>query len=121
MRPCIRDLSHFQEFGCPEKGWDGKSGCPMWIEKVLAKIDGDGHENVKGCIDVEWAFKFQYSMCVLLEGNQTATEGLRNGLCETDAAGETIPKADPAMLMVLAIMKRDREEQARQIAQGTGG
>ena len=77
LPPCIRNLKEFKK-GCPQRKWDGESGCPAWIEMPVATKGNPQHKEIKGqCIDI-WMWEFQWAALGSLEGNQQATEGNRN-------------------------------------------
>jgi hypothetical protein len=102
-RPCIRGLKEFKK-GCPEKYWDGKSGCPAWKEYTVPQEDGKPII-IKGCIDClseHWLFE----AIRLLEGNQKATESFRNGMCETGQDGKVRPKPDAGVLSLLGLIQQ---------------
>lgn len=107
-KPCIRDLSYFKKKGCPEKEWNGEIGCPAWATLK------DKNQRVinEGCIDtLNFFINFEALKC--LEGNQHATESLRNGMVETDNQGNTRPKMDigTTLMMNLAIEHKKSLEQ----------
>lgn len=106
-RPCIRGLERFRKTGCPEKYWDGNSGCPAWKEYT---IPGEGERKpqaIKDCIDV-LKENWQFEALRLLEGNQRATESFRNGMCETASDGKVYPKADVGMMTLLSIIEHQK-------------
>jgi hypothetical protein len=83
--PCIRNLEPFKETGCPRN-----DDCPCWITDFYIK---DGKKvTTSQCLDL-WRYVHEREMLRLLEGNQAATESMRNGLCEQDEEGKTVPKA----------------------------
>ncbi len=92
----------FLKNGCPEKYWDGQSGCPKWKEYTQPGESGKSPAIIKGCTDIlleHW----QFEALKMLEGNQQATESFRNGMCET-INGVTQPKlnaGDEALLTIL--------------------
>jgi len=100
--PCIRNLARFSD-GCPKMGWDGEEGCPAWVE-LTYKADDPSKPDVivKACMDLV-IFDLKFKSLKLLEGNQLATEGLRNGLCES-VNGKVEPKPDPAITHLLHLM-----------------
>ena len=105
-RPCIRDLKPFKK-GCPEKCWDGNSGCPAWKEYTVPGEPGNPPVILKDCVDMlteHWSFE----ALKLLEGNQQATETFRNGMCEV-VNGKTVPKMDRASLSLLNVIKQQRQ------------
>lgn len=76
--PCIRGLKRFEKKGCPQKGWDGKEGCPAWKELVVASRDNPLKKEIqKKCIDL-WLWEFQWAGMGQREGLQQATESNRN-------------------------------------------
>lgn len=94
--PCIRDLFRFRKKGCPQKSWDGDDGCECWLKQAYDNEDPTKPPIiVEACMD-KILFDIEMKKLRLLEGNQQATEKLRNGLCES-VGGKTIPKADPAV------------------------
>ncbi len=103
-RPCIRNLDRFKKTGCPEKYWDGNSGCPAWKEYTIPGEDGQKPQVIKDCIDV-LSEHWQFEALKLLEGNQRATESFRNGMCETGRDGKVYPKPDPATLALTTVLK----------------
>ena len=106
-RPCIRGLREFKK-GCPEKYWDGNSGCPAWKEYTVTN-DGGKPIIIKDCIDMlteHWSFE----ALKLLEGNQQATETFRNGMCETASDGKVYPKVDRAIVSLLGVIKNQRRQ-----------
>lgn len=106
--PCIRGLQEFKK-GCPQKAWDGQDGCSCWIEKV-APIKGGEKTIFKQCIDL-WMFKLGWDQCGLLEGNQQATESFRNGMIEVDNNGKGQPKPDPAIVLLVNLIKDTQQKQ----------
>jgi len=109
--PCIRDLERFKKSGCPQKPWDGKEGCPAWIEMAVSKKGNPLEKEIrKQCIDI-WIFEFQWSMLGLLEGNQQAIESFRNGMVQEYEDGKTEPKSDPAALALLRVFKEIQNKQ----------
>lgn len=92
--PCIRNLYCFRKTGCPEKLWNGATGCTAWAELTVPNESNPIQKDiVKGCIDII-NFQFQYAQLGLLEGNQRATESFRNGMTE-ERGGKTVPKINP--------------------------
>ena len=76
--PCIRGLKRFEKRGCPKKKWDGKEGCPAWIELVVSSMGNPLKKEIKKqCLDL-WLWEFQWSGLGQLEGVQKATESNRN-------------------------------------------
>jgi len=76
--PCIRGLKRFDKKGCPQKGWNGKEGCPAWIELAVSSIGNPLKKEIKKqCLDL-WLWEFQWAELGQLEGVQRATEGNRN-------------------------------------------
>jgi hypothetical protein len=104
VRPCIRNLDRFKKTGCPEKYWDGHSGCPAWKEYTIPGEDGQKPQVIKDCIDC-LSEHWQFEALRLLEGNQRATESFRNGMCEQGPDGRVYPKADLAMISLLSSVK----------------
>jgi hypothetical protein len=100
--PCIRNLKAFKD-GCPGCSWDGEEGCLAWVEMPYDNEDPSKPPViVKACIDLV-SFDIQLKMLRLLEGNQQATESLRNGLCET-VDGKIVPKPDPAATHLIMLL-----------------
>ncbi len=110
-RPCIRGLKEFKK-GCPEKYWDGKSGCPAWKEYTIPGDNGQKPCVIKDCIDC-LSEHWQFEALKLLEGNQKATESFRNGMCQTGPDGKDYPKPDPGTLSLLRLV----QENTRRIPQ----
>jgi len=109
--PCIRNLDCFKKTGCPQKLWDGKEGCPCWIELSVSKKGNPLEKEIrKQCLDM-WLFEFQWAMMGLMEGNQQATESFRNGMVQTDDNGQTHPKPDLGILALLSIFQSMQEKQ----------
>ena len=99
--PCIRNLNAFAKKGCPKKSWDGKEGCPCWIELSVSKRGNPLEKEIKKqCLDM-WLFEFQWAMMGLLEGNQQATESFRNGMVQEGPDGEFHPKPDLATVLLV--------------------
>lgn len=78
--PCIRGLQQFKK-GCPEKTWDGESGCPCWIEEMVVDSETSKKRIEKKCLDL-WMFTIAWHSNGLLEGNQQAVESFRNNVSE---------------------------------------
>ena len=102
-RPCVQGLKCFEKSGCPEAGFDATTGkgCPAWREYIIGTKPPT---NIKECsflLQEHW----QFESLKLLEGNQCATESLRNGLCET-VGGKTVPKVDRGMLYMIGEMQK---------------
>jgi hypothetical protein len=75
--PCIRNLEKFKD-GCPERPWNGRDGCPAWIEMPVATQGNPLQKEVRRqCIDL-WNTQFNWAQLGVMEGNQQATEGARN-------------------------------------------
>src|SRR4030042_2804553 len=75
--PCIRNLTEFKK-GCPQKTWDGESGCTAWVEMSIATRGNPQQREIKKqCIDM-WNFEFTWASLGVMEGVQIATEGDRN-------------------------------------------
>lgn len=109
--PCIRNLERFKKSGCPQKIWDGKEGCPCWIEMPVANRENPQKKEIRrNCIDL-WQFDFQWAILGLLEGNQQAVESFRNGMIQTGIDGKDYPKSDPANLTLLNLFKGLMEKQ----------
>ena len=103
-RPCIRNIAAFKK-GCPEKCWDGKEGCPAWTEVSMPKKDNPMEKDiVKDCLDI-FMFRMQWESLGLLEGNQQAIETFRNGMVFNTTNGTTIPKPDPALQQLVALLE----------------
>ena len=78
--PCIRGLKRFEKKGCPQKEWDGKEGCPAWIELVISSRGSPlKNEIKKQCLDL-WLWEFSWAGMGQREGMQQATESNRNML-----------------------------------------
>jgi len=111
--PCIRGLKVFERNGCPQKAWDGKEGCPCWIELTVSKRGNPLEKEIKKqCIDL-WAFDFQWAMMGLLEGNQKAVESFRNAMTEEGSDGKAKPRPDDASLALFGLFRQLQKEQAR--------
>ena len=109
--PCIRNLERFKKKGCPQKIWDGKEGCPCWIEMPVSNRENPEKKEIKkNCIDL-WQFDFQWAMLGLLEGNQQATESFRNGMVQTGEDGKDYPKPDPGVIQLYKLFDDMRNEQ----------
>ncbi len=116
--PCIRNLDRFKKKGCAEKIWDGKEGCPCWIEMAVANRENPEKKEIKkNCIDL-WQFDFFWAMLGLLEGNQKATESFRNGMVQTDEDGKDCPKPDPAVVALCSLVQSAQHETRRLVADG---
>lgn len=102
--PCIRGLKRFEKPGCPEKWFDRATGegCPAWKEYTIPGEDGKPPTILKGCIDTLSEY-WQFEAIKMMEGNQIATESLRNGLCE-EVNGETRPKPDAATMALFGVL-----------------
>lgn len=87
--------------GCPEKYWDGQEGCPKWKEYNVPGKPGEPPSNIKGCTDILMEH-WQFEALKMLEGNQQATESLRNGMCEVNTDGQVYPKTNPIVLNLMA-------------------
>ena len=96
--PCIRGLREFKK-GCPQKKWDGESGCPAWIDVRMPTLGGTKFIEIKECLDLYRA-RLHYSTNALLEGNQRAVETFRNNM-STEAG----PKPDPALVKTLEVVQ----------------
>jgi len=100
--PCIRGLSAFKK-GCPQRSWDGASGCPAWIDKKLPIKGSTEFIEVKECLDLFMA-RLAYDGNGLLEGNQQAVESFRNGMI--NSAG---PRPDPALCKLIAMIEEQQQ------------
>ena len=113
MSPCIRGLSQFKK-GCPEKVWNGKEGCPAWVEMSIPDPENIGkHKIEKKCLDL-WYFTFQWAALSLLEGNQKAVESFRNASCEIDPNdpfndNKARPKASKAEHLLLQMVAQQHK------------
>lgn len=97
-RPCTRNIRQFEKSGCPEKAWDGSSGCPNWMEDSLPDPSNPIKKTiVKCCADVLNVIYTRHVLS-LLEANVRTTEKLRNGLIDEDADGKTAPKTHPQVM-----------------------
>jgi len=107
--PCIRGLKDFQKKGCPGKHWDKATGegCPAWKEYTQPGEPGKPPNIIKGCID-NLSEHWQFEALKMLEGNQRATESLRNGVCE-EVNGQIYPKMDRAVLNLVAMLQQEKE------------
>ena len=109
--PCIRSLRVFEKAGCPGRPWDGKFGCPCWIEMPVATRGEPTRKEIKKqCLDL-WGHEFQWAMLGLLEGNQQSVESFRNGMVELDNNGEPRPKPDQAILALFTLFNQLQEKQ----------
>lgn len=97
-RPCIRGLKEFKK-GCPEKAWDGNSGCPAWKEYTIPGQGGNAPFILKDCVDCTSEY-WQIEALKLLEGNQVAIETFRNNM-----STEGSPKPDPALMKIATLME----------------
>lgn len=93
--PCIRGLKRFEKKGCPQMEWNGREGCPAWIDIQLPIQGGKEQLKIKECVDM-YQVRLQYSTNALLEGNQQAIESFRNGMVYPAQDGQCYPKPDPA-------------------------
>lgn len=85
--PCIRNIKTFEKSGCPEQSWNGSYGCSAWCEIPYDSVDPEkGTKIVKACVDMI-QLDIGIKTLALLEGNQQATESLRNGMCEQTPNG----------------------------------
>jgi hypothetical protein len=109
-RPCIRGLKDFQKSGCPEKHWDGQDGCPAWKEYTVPGEPSKPPKIIKDCIDC-LSEHWQFEALKMLEGNQMATESFRNCMCE-EVAGQVVPKMDRAVMELVSILQREKEDRA---------
>jgi hypothetical protein len=100
--PCIRNIYKFRKSGCPQKCWDGEEGCTAWLEQVYDTPDGHEPLVVKACMDL-LSYDISLKMLRFLEGNQQATESLRNGLCEVNN-GKVEPKPDKMLQHMICLM-----------------
>ena len=101
--PCVRNIPRFKH-GCPEKSWDGESGCPCWIEMSVSSRGNPKKQDIrKQCLDF-WTWEFQWAVLGLLEGNQQAVESFRNNMTEVGPDGNSRPKPDPAIIALCDIM-----------------
>lgn len=106
--PCLRKLDRFRKSGCPRAEWDGSEGCEAWKTRNVPK-DANNPTGVKSaCIDI-LSEKWRYESLKLLEGNQQATESFRNGMCE-EVDGQSVPKMDRAILGLVGILRRQKED-----------
>ncbi len=104
LPPCIRGLDKFKK-GCPEKCYDPDTGlgCPAWVDLELSTKGGQGKIIVKECLDLYMSRLQFYNNC-LLEGNQQAIEGFRNGMVYKDNNGNVVPKPSNADIMLLNLL-----------------
>lgn len=105
LRPCIRDLKIFRKTGCPEKPWDGKEGCPAWVqylndEKIIV---------LENCMTILAESHFSMEILKSLDGNYKVNESLRNGLCEV-VGNETVPKPDRGLMHLIMTMTKQYNE-----------
>lgn len=108
--PCIRDLYRFRKSGCPECKWDGEEGCTAWVEQVYDNADRTKEPIVvKACMDLI-SYDISLKMLRFLEGNQQATEELRNGLCEV-VDGRVEPKPDKGVVHLLCLLTQQHNKQ----------
>jgi len=113
-RPCVRGLKDFKKTGCPERCWDRATGegCPAWKEYTIPTVEKGKPPIIrKDCIDIHQEH-WQFESLKLLEGNQQATEGFRNDMCETGPDGKVYPKSDirtVALITKLAEIQHPRE------------
>lgn len=108
--PCIQGLKAFQKKGCPGQVFDEYTGegCQAWKEYSTPGEPGKPPVVLKGC-SLLLAEHWQFEALKMLEGNQQATEKLRNGLCQDGPNGQTHPKANPMALSLLAQALRPQE------------
>ncbi len=101
--PCIQGLKAFQKNGCPRQLFDEYTGegCQAWKEYSTPGEPGKPPETLKGC-SLLLAEHWQFEALKMLEGNQQATENLRNGLCQRGPDGQIYPKANPVALNLMA-------------------
>jgi len=102
--PCIRGLKAFKG-GCPQRPWDGESGCPAWVE-LLVTPKGEPNkpkDKVGKCID-HWNLELTLTSLGLLEGNQRAIETFRNNMTV-----EGSPKPDPAIVQMIGMMEQRQQ------------
>ncbi|WP_320040750.1 hypothetical protein [uncultured Desulfobacter sp.] len=110
IRPCIRGLKRFEKCGCPEKYFDPATGegCPAWKEYTIPGAPDEMPNIIKDCIDClseHWRFE----SLKLLEGNQVATESLRNGICEEGPDGFVCPKPNRDVLALAAAINAENK------------
>ncbi|NNF99484.1 MAG: hypothetical protein HKM93_08910 [Desulfobacteraceae bacterium] len=110
--PCIRGLKPFEKKGCPQKEWDGDQGCPAWRELLVTPRGEPAKpkDKIGRCIDA-WMLEFKLTELGLLEGNQQATESLRNGMLTRLGDGTVVPKADLGSLKLISIIDEQRKQQ----------
>jgi len=76
--PCIKGLKRFEKKGCPQKCWDGKEGCPAWIELPVSTMGNPLKKEIrKQCLDM-WLWEFAWASMGQREVVQQATESNRN-------------------------------------------
>lgn len=109
--PCTQGIKCFDKSGCPEKVFERASGegCPAWKEYTIP-ADGEHVKPIilKGCAHLlkeHWAFE----ALKLIEGNQRATESLRNGMCEQDPNGHVVPKTNRDILALAAVINKEHQ------------
>jgi hypothetical protein len=114
--PCVQNIERFRETGCPERPWDGfGEGCSAWHEESMPmKDDTSKTDEVKGCAFTTWMFKFHWSMCGLLEGNQAAINSLRDCLVLADPTDpfsdiKARPKDSPGMAKLIQRLEKADE------------
>ena len=105
--PCIRGLKQFGK-GCPEKKWDGRSGCPAWIDKIILLSENPkeyGPANM--CIDVYMA-QLHWDINAFLAGIQRAIESFRNNMTEATESGN-LPKTSRGLAHLINIFEKEIE------------
>lgn len=110
-QPCIRGLKEFRTTGCPREAWDKKTGtgCPAWREYYQKLPDGSKRLMAKDCIDL----LSEFWLHELLKTNETViktTESFRDGMCEAVDDGRVVPKMDRAVLGLVSILQREKED-----------
>jgi hypothetical protein len=95
--------------GCPQRCWDGESGCPAWIEINLPTKSGE-RMDIKECVDI-FQSRLQMSTNQLLEGNQQAIESFRNNMTEVGVDGVSRPKVNPLLKSVVVGMLTSAKNQ----------
>jgi len=111
--PCTRGLPQFKK-GCPERSWDGESGCPYWKEMSVPTRENPQQQiPKKQCIDL-WMFEFSWALLGLLEGNQEAVERFRNAMCVSNPTdplndNKASPKPDPAMVRLVQLLEEEKK------------